>query len=192
MSTTRCFLAIPLEPELRQELTDLRAILRRCGVRWLHTHQYNLHLTLLFLGDILSAQVKGMVDVMNSMEIPDFTQPLPVGGLGAFPGFQKNPKILWAGVGGNWTPLQQLHKVLSEGASKLDIEVETRPYHPHITIARPPRGFKSVLRIPKNLIEGYFGLLPVRQIILFKSELDPSGPVYKPIHTLHIPKKKGS
>ena len=178
----RAFLGIPLPDDLREKLGKLQAALRKSGVAWKYVDPGNLHLTLLFLGDIAPGEVQGMTAAMDALDGLAFDLPYPVEGLGAFPSLREKPTVLWAGVGGNWAPLRQLHKQLADAAHAVELEVEKKPYHPHLTLARIPKGFRGPLRLPQKLIEGFYGYLPIEEVVLFQSILTPAGPVYTPLH----------
>jgi len=179
----RAFLGIPIPGELREELGKLQAALRKSGVAWKYVTPENIHLTLLFLGGIFSRDVEAMAAAMDALSDVSFDLPYPVEGLGAFPSLKVKPRVLWAGVGGNWAPLRQLHKQMAEAARAREIEVEKQPYHPHLTLARIPKGFHGPLRLPEKLLQGFYGYLPIRELVLFQSTLAPGGSIYTPLHT---------
>lgn len=47
----RLFIAIQLDPQMKEELTDLQLYMKRLGVRGNYSHEENLHLTLAFIGE---------------------------------------------------------------------------------------------------------------------------------------------
>lgn len=178
----RAFLAVPLPEPLILELGRLQNALKRSGVAWRYSEPENIHLTLLFLGEIDREAERAMIAAMDGLAEIDFSLPFPIEGLGAFPDLLQKPRVLWVGVGGNWAPLRQLHKQLAEAARAAGLEVEKQPYHPHLTLARIPRGFHGSLRLPEKLKEGFYGYLPARRLVLFESRLLPGGPSYRAIH----------
>ena len=181
--TYRAFLAIPLPAELQAELRQLQNALRHSGVAWRYADPQHVHLTLVFLGDIDQPQERAIIQTMDALEIPDLALPFPVEGLGAFPDLAQKPRVLWAGVGGNWAPLRHLHKQLADAVRQLGLDVERQAYHPHLTLARVPKGFHGALRLPEKLKGGFYGYLQADRLVLFESRLSPLGPSYRPIHT---------
>ncbi|MBE7559387.1 RNA 2',3'-cyclic phosphodiesterase [bacterium] len=178
----RAFLAVPLPEALREELGRLQKALRHSGVAWRYADPQHIHLTLLFLGDIDRATEGAMTTTMDELASPDFSLPYPVEGLGAFPDLVEKPRVLWAGIGGNWAPLRHLHKTLADAARGAGLEVEKQPYHPHLTLARIPKGFHGPLRLPEKLKGGFYGYLPIEKLVLFESRLSPAGPSYRAVH----------
>lgn len=132
----RAFIAIELPPPLRRSLWEVERSLQSRpsrSIKWVP--EDNLHLTLKFLGDVPLSLMKNVVTVME--EIAGSTRPLRLGitGLGAFPS-QTRPRVLWAGLGGDIRPLAALANETDAALVKLGFPRETRPFTPHLTLAR--------------------------------------------------------
>lgn len=134
--TLRAFVAIELTEEARQHLALLTDGLRHevtHGIRWVDHH--GVHLTLKFLGDLpvdcLDAVIVAMKEAAEG--VPPFS--LSIHRLGAFPSLAA-PRVLWVGVQGDLAPLLKLQTGLEDSLAAKGFPKETRPFAPHITLAR--------------------------------------------------------
>jgi len=166
----RLFTAIELSEPIKLKLADCcpPAVL---GLRPVNTQQ--IHLTLHFLGEADETDVTAALDAVS---ISPFT--MTIQGVGRFQ-MRSRQSILWAGV--QPTPqLQALHADIAILLEQIGFKKESRPYKPHITLAR----CKS--RVPRRVIdrfltrneELYLPDIPVKGFTLFASILTPNGPKY--------------
>jgi 2'-5' RNA ligase len=115
-------------------LDRLKEALSRQGVRFTATDK--IHLTVRFLGNVdedrFPEAVSALAANLAGMQAPELT----VAGLGAFPSANR-PGIVWAGVQGD---IALLHSRTTEATDDFAEKEETKPYHPHLTLARvsPP------------------------------------------------------
>ncbi|HEX5578086.1 MAG TPA: RNA 2',3'-cyclic phosphodiesterase, partial [Candidatus Limnocylindria bacterium] len=96
----RCFVAVPLPGELREDLRTWMTTVRRDGsldADWRWTDPDGWHLTLAFLGATPADAVPAIVDRLAAVagESEDFA--VAAGGIGAFPG-RNRARVLWYGV----------------------------------------------------------------------------------------------
>src|SRR3954471_5211833 len=98
MARIRTFLAIELEPQVRERLIALQGKLSRPipDVKWVEPE--NLHLTLLFLGGVDERELPAVCRAAQTAvaELPGFT--LSVEAASCFPNARR-PRVLWAGIG---------------------------------------------------------------------------------------------
>ncbi|MBN2585112.1 RNA 2',3'-cyclic phosphodiesterase [Patescibacteria group bacterium] len=144
----------------------------------------NLHLTLLFLGDTeeeLIPQISQQLDEVCK----DFSSlSLKFGRLGGFPDL-KHPQVIWIGLEGNH--LSQLHQVIAERLSPLVPTADTKPFRPHLTVARsnshlhPESTVKFLLQLSQQPVN--LPPVAVSQIDLMESALAAGGSIYKRIST---------
>lgn len=185
-STKRLFLAIKLNAELLLQVQDLKneanILLQDRAFRW--TAPDNLHLTLLFLGDTNVSDIPVISQVMDEcvqgLERFDFE----FVGLGCFPNLRK-PRIFWMGVD-DLQNLRLLYNRIVRGLCPV-FDLNRPKFSPHVTLARVKDYAKSetitgLNQLVKAHNDFYFGSLLVEKIILFESDLQAGGPIYKPIH----------
>lgn len=178
---TRTFLAVDLSDDAR---AALRLTLRRVGSALPGVRLVNpddLHLTLAFLGEIDDETVAVVVKL--AQEVARETHPfaLSLGKLGIF-GPPHAPRVVWAGVGGNLRRLTTLQHGLADALESLGFPPETRPYAPHLTLARisRPLGAASLAQLTALLAEPLKRTTrwTVADLRVMRSDLSASGPRY--------------
>jgi len=176
----RTFIAINLGNLLRDRCIALQETLADSGtdVKWVEKE--NLHLTLLFLGEVedrtLPALCRAVADCCG--EHPPFT--LGVESVGCFPN-PRRPRVVWAGVAAGSAELIALHDALEPPLLDLGCyRREARQYTPHVTLGRVQGdGDTDVLAAAlTKQAKWRGGETEVREVCVFSSELRPKGPVY--------------
>jgi len=180
MSRIRTFIAVDLEKPVRDRLIALQESLARTGteIKWVEPE--NVHLTLLFLGEV---DDRAVIDVCRAVaDVCATVHPfaMTVEKVGCFPN-SRRPRILWAGIGDGSQEAVALHDALEPPLLELGCyRREDRPYAPHITLGRVQGDtvtFKLSERIAKN--QGWQGgQTTVREVLVMSSELSRDGPTY--------------
>ena len=130
----RLFLAIEFEQELRRAIREATAPLRALVPDAGWVAEDRLHLTLKFLGEQPATLVEPLTATMREIASRHWPVQLRVGGVGAFPNLRR-PRVIWVGI--EPTPkLELLQNDVEEGCSALGVEVEGKPFRPHLTIGR--------------------------------------------------------
>jgi 2'-5' RNA ligase len=180
MARLRTFLAVDLGKSIRDRCVALQDSLARGGadVKWVEPK--NLHVTLLFLGEVDDREVPALCKAVASICVSHESFPVSVQGLGCFPN-PRRPRVIWVGVGEGGPELVALHDDL-EGPL-LDLGCyrrEERQYTPHITLGRV-RGDRTAERLAEALVKQanwQGGVIEAREVRVLSSELTPKGPVY--------------
>lgn len=178
----RAFIAIELEPAIREQLRNLQEKLRtsRADVKWVTPT--NIHLTVRFLGGTPVAKLEALMDSLP--QVLKTAQPfsLNIDALGGFPNL-RYPRIIWVGVKDGAEETRGIAGSIEKHLITLGFEKEDRPFSPHITIGRVRSG-KNL----NNLIQLLTATTlasplrqDVKQLTLFKSTLTPRGPIYEPL-----------
>ena len=190
-TSLRCFVAVLLPEQVRASLSAVCAELRgrTRGLSWVKAD--NLHLTLRFLGEVELAMLGYVRDAVT--EAADAVSPftLRLDGLGGFPP-GRTPRVLWAGVSTGSDEMRALHGALETALAARGIPRESRPFHPHITLARArdPRGAGG---LAGALGAGPpFGEIRVAALHLMRSELDPRGARHTVLVDAPLAKPTGS
>lgn len=136
MEQIRSFVAIELPDDLKLALIRLQDRLKsesQTPVKWVDP--YNIHLTLKFLGDIRTDMVSRITVALEgaAQGIPPFH--LEASGTGVFPNL-KRVQVVWVGVSGQVDRLSQLQQRVDSCLTSLGFMSESRPFTPHITLAR--------------------------------------------------------
>ncbi len=127
MAEGRRFFALWPDQTVRERLMREARRTERQGN--LH-HPDDLHMTLVFLGQISDGQLRGIEAVADAIRGKAFT--LQIDALG----YWSRPRILWAGPRQTPEPLSQLVFDLQNGLKACGFEPEKRRYQPHVTLYR--------------------------------------------------------
>lgn len=183
----RSFIAIDLPEKTREELGLIQEKLKRskAGVRWVKSS--SIHLTLKFLGNIHSAQVDDIAATMTHVVRDEPPLNLCAGGLGAFPSLHK-PRVIWVGLRGELERLVHMQARLENGLEPLGFAREQRSFRPHLTIGRVKdrHRLQSLIEAISALELPEFNSFDVAEIILYKSELRPTGAIYTKLHRIPL------
>lgn len=128
----RCFVAVPIGPELRAALATSVADWCRmpdlAGLRWAEPEAW--HLTLAFLGDIPAADLPRLNAALEAAGRGHEVGELRTGGLGAFPSASR-ARVAWCGVADPFGRLSALAESVREA-----LALRGEPFRAHVTLAR--------------------------------------------------------
>jgi 2'-5' RNA ligase len=164
----RLFTAISLPPAIYTALAGLQPA-PASSLRLVAPEQ--MHVTLHFIGE---AEIERIASLLRAIAMPACE--VMVSGVGQF----SQGAVLWAGVQAN-AALLELHTAIGTALAAGGIAIETRPYRPHITLARCKPQF------PRDIIGSFIECnaalqLPpvtVTQFALYSSHSSVNGPVYR-------------
>jgi 2'-5' RNA ligase len=198
----RAFLAVELSQELQAELATVQQDLKRriepemkrdTRISW--AKPASIHLTIKFLGDMDEQVIDPMLVAVEQTVGSQRPVNVPLERLGAYPRPQ-SPRVLWVGPSENWerggeaTRIAEIHGAIEQACEGLSFLRETRPFSPHLTLARIKVGERhvgvalaqsGVLDLPLSL-----GSLAVASVVLMKSELKPTGSVYTKLWNVRL------
>ncbi len=134
--TWRVFCAIDLPGDLKQQLAiHIEQLKKETGVKAGWTRPDNIHLTIKFLGNIPVADVKKLSQAAARAVKSVTPFKLTAERCGAFP-THGPPRVLWVGITDSSAQLARLYERLEEECAAAGFPKETRPFHPHLTLAR--------------------------------------------------------
>jgi 2'-5' RNA ligase len=172
----RVFCAVELPPEVRAQLEDHIARLRKAvpdvAASWSRVE--NIHLTLKFFGNVDVDRIEATSAAIDRAVKNVAPFDISIGKTGTF-----RTQVLWIGVTDPSGTLSTLHEKLGS---------EDRAYRPHLTIARIRRP-EGARRLADAHLQMQFENLnvAVKEIVLFRSELSPKGSKYTSISTHKLP-----
>ena len=181
----RLFFAVPTSSAVRDALGAWARETRRRADGWRWVDPSLVHLTLRFLGDTEPALVAPLVDSAREVVARMPRHAVQVRGWGVFPD-PSRPRVLWAGFTGELEHLARLAEALESEARALGFAPEDRGFRAHLTLARAVRDARPR---PPGTPDGErpdFGLLPVEELVLYRSHLGPAGPTYEPLARLPL------
>ena len=182
--TMRSFVAIPLS---KAAVHALRRVQGKLGqgpggqaCRWVRPE--NIHLTLKFLGDIPVSDAPRISVAVQEACAVHAPFDIILSRLGCFPNPQ-HPRVLWVGIEGDAKALSQLQRSVEHALSALGYPSESRPFSPHLTIARIKNGARraDIAALGQTVGTsslGEIGRVTVENALLMRSDIRPSGPIY--------------
>lgn len=180
MSRLRTFIAVDPGKAIRDRLVALQDALARAGaeVKWVGPD--NLHVTLLFLGEVVDKDVPSVCRVVREVAGRHAPFTMSVEKTGCFPSVRR-PRILWVGVGQGAAELSALHDDLEQPLLDLGCyRREERRFTPHITLGRN-RKEGSHAELAAALVkksDWKAGEIAIHEILVMSSELTSEGPEY--------------
>jgi 2'-5' RNA ligase len=170
----RLFVGLDLPGEVVRNLEALLERLRPAAkINW--SPPANLHITTKFIGQWPEERLGEMKAALAEVGGPPI--PMRIHHVGFFPN-PHSPRVFWCGI--EAPGLQALAEATDRATAALGIAAETRPFSPHLTLARikdrlnlqPLR--EAIAALPS--LE--FGSFEARSYFLYQSTLRPSGSVY--------------
>jgi len=180
----RAFFALELADAARASclacLEPLRALPGGDGVRWVKGE--NLHVTLRFLGTIAETRVAALAASVGDQLTGIEPFALRLGAVRAFPNARR-PRVVVREVDPP-EPLTRLAAAVERGVVDAGFEAELRRFRPHLTLGRirAKAGFPDVTAVDTPASDAF----DVTEIVLFRSELHPSGSRYAALARLPL------
>nr|WP_295970969.1 RNA 2',3'-cyclic phosphodiesterase [uncultured Bacillus sp.] len=177
---THYFLAVKIPDRIKQSI-HTRVVMKQ-GIfqfkRWVHEQDY--HITLAFLGNADSQELARLATYIKQSILHEGAFPLTINHIGVF-GKQTAPRIFWAGVA-KQERLYQLQSLIFKACHKAGFILETRPFKPHMTLARNWSGeaFERKWLEEYNPFKTDDTAFQVQEIVLYRTKID-SLPKYEAV-----------
>jgi 2'-5' RNA ligase len=195
--TLRSFIAIEFPATIQDAIVrhtaDLRQPFPDPAIRWIPPR--NIHLTFKFLGGVASQDLELLARSLGEELGKMIPFQLSFERMGIFPN-ERKPRIIWIGIH-TTSSLFSLHRKIELMATRLGHQAENRPFSPHVTIGRfgttfLPGNIQKLLKILGSLDATLISPVEISSLIIFKSDLKPSGPVYTSLYTIPFMTTNGS
>jgi len=194
LELTRTFIALEMNDTLQRHLAGVirQVALVLPGIRWVDPS--SIHLTLAFLGGLTDEQVAEAIQAteMVAQQAQSFSYRLSR--LGTF-GSPRYPRVIWMGVEEPSGSLVSMHRMLNQQLLQRGFEVDTRPFSPHLTLARlkSPLSPHEQQQLQSLLASKSHSLVPVdsyaaHHLNVMKSELLRTGARYSCLRSCEIGK----
>jgi len=162
----RLFIAINFDENVKERIIDVREELRANSRQGNFTRDENLHLTLVFLGEVPGSQVGVIENIMEEIEEEPFE--LKFDKLGCFKRDQGGD-LWWIGCEKS-KALAAVQRQLSDSLRKAGFKIEKRAFKPHLTLGREVVVHGSGKIFGSGSLEGDPVKAEVGQISLMLSE----------------------
>ncbi|MFQ5569078.1 MAG: RNA 2',3'-cyclic phosphodiesterase [Rhodothermales bacterium] len=167
----RLFVAIDLPDEHRTALAGLRD--DTLSARWTPTEQY--HLTLRFIGDVSTDSAARIMPALAEVEGTGFS--LQGHGLNVFPSLRR-PRVVFAGID-HEPALHTLQRQIEQTLSMIGVNTESKPFHPHVTLARLKQVSSARVRAYLRAHQSFtLDAFEVSRFHLYESILRPEGSLH--------------
>lgn len=187
MGTIRAFIACDVPETLLEKISSVQDKLKELDAAVSWTKISGIHITLKFLGDIEEGFIDRIASVILEAVKGESPFEIKIKGSGAFPNL-KNPRVVWVGVGDDARRLSNIQQALDSGLKAFGYEPDEREFRPHLTLGRV-KGAKGRERL-SSAISGQkeieIGSFTVDRVILYKSELKPSGAIYTKLKEIKL------
>ncbi|HDX9579193.1 TPA: RNA 2',3'-cyclic phosphodiesterase [Bacillus pseudomycoides] len=178
------FVAVKLPNEIKNVLAEWKEMIEETTPfrSWVYKEDY--HITLSFLGSAEEGRLKKLKqDLQKLAKMPCFS--LTLQGCHIF-GVKEQPRVFWAGVEEEQA-LFDLQKQVYTICERNGFQLETRPYHPHITVARKWKGGEAFEKnqlptLPPRIFE-------VETVTLYETHVERV-PKYEEIYEISLQNTK--
>ncbi len=180
MARLRTFIAVELAQSQKDRLLAVQESLTRAGagVKWVE--EENLHVTLLFLGEVDERAIAQVCQAVSTACAPHSSFPLALKTISGFPN-PRRPRVIYAGIDPGAAELVALHDALEPPLLELGCyRREDRPYTPHVTLGRvrSEGGGSQLTTALARCSTWQGGSTDVREVLVMSSELTRDGPIY--------------
>ena len=162
----RLFIAIELDEEMRDALTQVQAYLRRRRVEGNYTKPENLHLTLAFIGEYNDPDE--VLETLRRVPFAPFS--IRLEGFGCF------GDLYWCGLAGE-AALDAYVRRLRHALADAGLPFDRKRFSPHITLIRRAR----FDRLPAAEVPE--AAMTVERVSLMRSDRGGSGMIYTQLGT---------
>lgn len=165
------------EKKIKDSILEFQKSIVNSGCDLKLVEPANIHITLVFLGEISKERVEMIQQEMAEVKFKPFEVELK--GAGAFPSLNRI-NVIWIGIQKGEKELSEIFSQLESRLRKTGFQLDNRGFSPHITIARVRSG-RNREKLANTISESKsmnFGAIQVESIKLKKSILTPEGPIY--------------
>jgi RNA 2',3'-cyclic 3'-phosphodiesterase len=181
----RTFFALECEEGVQKMIDESTQSLRERAPSFRWVRRENLHLTVRFLGNIEQAKIPAIESAVREpfSSFPSFK--LSFAGIGGFPS-REECRVVWLGVRGGYEACCQVKALVDHHLVSCGFPKEPRMFIPHLTLGRvKTTEDSSSAAIPEESPITETETV-VNGLSLFKSVLEPAGPVYTRLFKVHF------
>jgi len=171
----RLFTALDLSAEVVRNLESFLARVKPAArIQW--SPPANLHITTKFIGEWPEERLAELESALKALPKRPAIE-LAIAKIGFFP-HERSPRVFWCGI--EAPELETLAADTEEATASLGVARESRPYSPHLTLARIKeridlRPLHAAIAAAPSLD---FGRFTAGSFFLYRSQLRPTGSMY--------------
>ena len=179
----RAFFAADLDDAARRAAAGVARALREASggdaVRWVRSEA--LHVTLRFLGNIDPARVESLARAVGARVVPLAPFEIQLGAARLFPSARR-PRVVMIELAPAGS-LEDLAATVEDGVVAAGFEPEGRRFRAHLTLGRVRGRRQPGMR---GLAAPAGTACEVAEVVLYRSELKPSGAEYTPLERMAL------
>jgi len=180
----RLFIAVDIESDdLKRMVYEIQKYIKSTGVRATYPRLDDLHITLKFLGEIDGSLIDEIVRRLSFKKLE--RTKITIDDVGGFPNLSR-PRVVFLDVNDVEGKLRVLQEYVETQLANM-FPRESRPFKPHITVARIKQFFRfderfiSQIRSMVNKVD-----VEVTRFKLKESRLTQSGPIYRDVAVFEL------
>jgi len=183
----RTFIAVKLPRAIQEKIGTLQDKFKNPQDKITWTNPYNIHITLKFLGDIISSRIAHIEKIISDTARNYRSFEISIYGIGTFPKIGQ-PHIIWAGIRNGKDELNNLYTAVIDNLKKIGYSKQKREFTPHLTLGRIKHigNTGNFMRRVYKHKEDILANLVVNDILLLKSTLTLKGPIYKTLYKARL------
>jgi 2'-5' RNA ligase len=181
---TRTFIALEMNEHLQSHLSGVIRQVAQALPRLNWVNPLGIHLTLAFLGELDAARLGQAMQATAAAAQQGKPFSYRLTRIGIF-GSPRQPRVVWMGIEEKSASLVRLHAILNQELEQCGFATESRPFSPHLTLARVknPLSPDELERLQDILTGKQSDFIsseeyPVQSVNVMKSELLRSGAEY--------------
>lgn len=178
----RLFVALDLSGPVRAAITQFCDKLRRAfpSARWVRPE--GIHVTLKFIGETAEDKMGPIRETLAAIRSPAPVD-MKFRGVGFFPD-ERRPRVFWVGIHAS-PNLAEIAAEVESRLAALGIAPESRPFRPHLTLARldSAHGIEKLRAVLEETGDVEFGTVHTGEMYLYRSELGRGGARYTRLET---------
>ncbi|WP_320047464.1 RNA 2',3'-cyclic phosphodiesterase [uncultured Ilyobacter sp.] len=187
----RLFFAVDIPEDIKKRLKHEICELEKMKIPCKFVKLKNLHMTLLFLGEVKEEELQGIIEKVEKFK----SAPVEVSmkNFGYFADKRKNVRIIWKGLSKGEKRLSSVSKFLIEANREIleKNELTSKPFKGHLTVGRIKKWdrkvsqkiMEEIIRLNKIAENESFR---IENFHLYKSTLTPHGSEYELIKTFPL------
>jgi 2'-5' RNA ligase len=182
----RLFTAVPVVEQFREACSAAHDSFVReapswAGEKWVATQ--NLHVTLVFLGDVDQGDVPALIDGIG-VALADIAVPVLSCPRVTAVSHEGRARMLWVSLEDESGAARSIAEALLRVSRVFGIKPASRPYSPHVTLCRtrhPHEAPPVALEAAQSSLNVMSGCVSDPSVILLSSRLAPHGPTYEKV-----------
>ena len=180
----RAFLGIPISEELKSKILAIQKRFSNFDIKLVEPE--NLHFNLKFFREIGNEEIDKLKQILEETSEKFEPFEIEIKGIGAFPS-TNYIRVIWLGVKEGYNTMTTLAETIQDSIEVLGFLKKGR-FVPHLTLGRvrTARNKEDLRSLIEELSDIEIGKMKVDKIILFKSKLSPTGPIYEEVFSVKI------